>query len=241
MSTAKPKPRAAFFFHLSLFSLLLVVAGFFLTFIKPSLQGRFKAPPIVYIHGMLALAWVLLLLAQTWLVRQRRTLLHMRLGRIGMLLAIGILITMVPMGQFQTQKDLAAGLGEFAYPVQLGTIISGLLFASLVALGIYWRKRPATHKRLLIIATIVLLWPAWFRLRHYFPQIPRPDIWLAYVAADSLILVCWLWDWLKNRQIHLSWLFAGLFVIVEQGLEVFVYFNWPAFRAFSKDLYILLS
>lgn len=237
MPPANPRRRTSFFLLISVLFLLIALTGFSKTFIAPTLNGSFKAPPIVYIHGALAFGWVALFLLQAWLVKTRRTKIHMRLGRLGFLIALAILLTMVPIGHFQVQKDLANGAGEFAYPVQLGTIVSGLLFFGLVSLAIYWRKKPAAHKRIMVLATIVLLWPAWFRLRHFFPQIPRPDIWLALVAADSLILIAWAWDWIKNKTIHPSWLYAGIFVIVEQSLEVFVYFEWQAYRNVSKSVF----
>lgn len=237
MLTTPPKRRTAFFLLNSVFFLLIALTGFSKTFIAPSINGSFNAPLIVYIHGALAFGWVLLFLLQAWLVKTRRTKIHMRLGRIGFLLALALLITMFPIGHFQVQKDLANGAGEVAFATQLGTIISGVLFFGLVALAIFWRKKPAAHKRIMVLATIVLLWPAWFRLRHFFPQIPRPDIWLALVAADSLILVCWAWDCIKNKKIHRSWLYAGIFVLVEQSLEVFVYFDWDAYRNFSRLVY----
>lgn len=241
MPITTPKSRTAFFLLISVFFLLIALTGFSKTFIAPSINGSFKAPLIVYIHGALAFGWVALFLLQAWLVKTRRTKIHMRLGRLGFLIALAILVTMAPIGHFQVQKDLANGAGELAYPVQLGTIISGLLFFGLVSLAIYWRKEPAAHKRIMVLATIVLLWPAWFRLRHFFPEIPRPDIWLALVAADSLILVCWAWDWFKNKMLHPSWLYAGIFVVVEQSLEVFVFFEWDAFRNFSRTVFLLID
>lgn len=48
------------------------------------------------------------------------------------------------------------------------------MFTGLVAAGLINRRRPEVHKRLMLLATLLILWPAWFRFRHFFPGVPRP-------------------------------------------------------------------
>lgn len=236
MTFPTPKHKTFFFVGIGLIALLAVLIGFGKTFLSPSIQGRFSAPPVIYIHGALAFSWVLLFLAQSLLVRRKKTRLHMRLGRIGLFLVLGILITMIPVGIFQVQRELAAGLGGIAYSGIIGTLTSGLIFFTLVSLAIAWRRKPVYHKRIMVLATIVLLWPAWFRFRHYFPNIPRPEIWFALVLADSLILIAWAWDWWRQRRIHPSWLYGGLFIIIEQSMEVYL-FDTPGWRNLGHTLF----
>ncbi|MBP7558179.1 MAG: hypothetical protein KA821_18015 [Chitinophagaceae bacterium] len=240
MNSRTPKHKTFFFVAIGLTGLFAILTGFGKTFISPSLKGQFSAPPVIYIHGALAFSWVLLFLTQSLLVRAKQSRIHMRLGRIGLFIALGILITMIPVGLFQAHRELTAGLGGVAYSAILGTIISGLLFFVLVTLAIVWRRKPVYHKRIMVLATIVLLWPAWFRFRHYFPNIPQPEIWFALVLADSLILIAWAWDWWRHRQIHPSWLYGGLFIIIEQSIEVYL-FDTPGWRNLGKSLFELFT
>ena len=88
----------------------------------------------------------------------------------------------------------------------------------------------------MLLATIVVLWPAWFRFRHYFPSVPRPDIWFAFVLADSLIIFAWIWDKIKNGNIHPVLKWVGLFIILEQSFEV-VAFDSLMWRTIGKLIY----
>lgn len=74
-----------FYVGIALFSLAAVVVGFSTTYLIPMARRTFAAPPIVHLHGVAALAWLCLLLAQALLVRNGRTKLHMRIGRRGYL------------------------------------------------------------------------------------------------------------------------------------------------------------
>src|SRR3954470_15833926 len=67
---------------------LVVLAGFARTYYLKSLFGTPALPGLlVHVHGIVMTAWVLLFVAQVWLVAARRTRLHQRLGVLGALLA----------------------------------------------------------------------------------------------------------------------------------------------------------
>jgi len=229
----------SFFIIIAIVGLLAVLIGFAKTFIIPTVEGTFKAPPIVHIHGAFAFAWVLLFLIQTSLIHFRKYNIHQYLGVLGIFIAGGVMLTMISFGKYVVDRDLNQGLGESSYSTILGVIMSGLIFFILVLLGILKRNDSATHKRLMLLATILVLWPAWSRFRHYFPTVPRPDIWFSLVLAQSLTIVAWVWDKLRNGKIHPTLLYVGLFIILEQSFEVFA-FNSPAWRIISKWLYNIL-
>ena len=108
---------------------------------------------------------------------------------LGIFIVAGTLITMVPVGIFTVDKALHAGDGESAYSPIVGVCTTGLLFLFLFVGGMIYRSKPQIHKRLMLLATLVLLWPAWFRFRYFFPSVPRPDVWFAVVLADSFIVI----------------------------------------------------
>jgi hypothetical protein len=81
-----------------------------------------------------------------------------------------------------------------------------------------------------------VLWPAWFRFRHYFPEVPHPDIFFGIVLADSLILVAALRDWFVHRRVHFVWLIGGSAPVTENIIEA-VFFDTPAWRSLAHVLY----
>ena len=236
----KRKSRSIFFVVIGIVGLIAIHIGFAKTYLMPVANGSFRAPSIVYIHGVFAFLWILLFFVQSVLIKVNRFNLHRKLGVASMIVAIGTAVTTVLIGKYSVEKELGNGLGETAISLIVGTITSAIMFLSLVIAGYIKRKRADTHKRLMLLATIVVLWPAWFRFRHYFPSVPRPDIWFALVLADSLIIIAWIWDKLVNGRIHPTLLYVGLFIIAEQSFEVWM-FDSPGWRVVSNQVYNVLS
>jgi len=212
---------------MSLLGLVAVFIGFSTTFLIPLKNGAFLAPWPVHLHGMFAFAWIFLFVAQTSLIHFHKYHIHRVLGFIGIFIALGVTITMMPVGLFAVHKELKQGFGLTAYSTLLGVISSGIMFLSFVLAGIWNRKKPQIHKRFMLLATIVVLWPAWFRFRHFFPNIPNPEIWFALVLADSLIIISWIWDKYKTGKIHWVLKYFGLFIILEQTFEVLAFDSKP--------------
>jgi hypothetical protein len=234
------RQKPSFFFCIAIMGLLVVLIGFAKTFIIPMVHKEFEAPLSIHIHGVFAFAWIILFLIQTSLIHYHKYSIHQYLGFLGIFISAGVMVTMIPAGLYVVNRDLSHGVGETSYSSLVGVLTSGILFFSLVISGILNRRSPETHKRLMVLSIIVVLWPAWFRFRHYFPSIPRPDIWFALVLADSMIVIAWIWDRLRNGRIHPVLLYAGLFIILEQTFEVLA-FDSPAWQATAKWIYTMLS
>jgi len=218
---------------------LAVLIGFAKTFIIPVSNGSFKAPAEIHIHGAFAFSWIVLFLIQTSLIHFRKYRIHQLLGILGFFISVGVMITIISAEMNVVKRELSRGVDETAYSTLIGSVTSALIFFLLVLVGIVKRNNSESHKRFMLLATIVVLWPAWFRFRHYFPSVPRPDIWFAIVLADSLIVFSWLWDRIKNRRVHPVLKYAGLFIILEHIFEVLA-FDSVAWRHIAKWIYYTL-
>ena len=240
MINVEQNRKPSFFLIIAIVGLLAVLIGFAKTFIIPVSTNSFSAPLLIHIHGAFAFGWILLFLTQTSLIHFRKYKIHQTLGFLGLFISAGVVITMIPAGVYVVQRELKQGFGASAYSSLLGVITSGIIFFSLVLAGILKRRKPEFHKRLMLLATIVVLWPAWFRFRHYFPTVQRPEIWFALILPYSLIIIAWIWDKLKNGLVHPILKYVGLFIILEQTFEVFVY-DSSIWQHLAKWSYNLLS
>lgn len=235
-----PARRSRFYIFMGLIALLVAIIGFSSTYFVPLARGKFEAPAIVHVHGIAAFCWVLLYLLQSALIRAGAFPLHRAFGIAGIAIAATCLIGGIGTGMFVADREIAAGLADLGVASIVGTITGLTIFVCLVIAGVLNRGRPETHKRLMLLATLVLLWPAWFRFRHYFPDVPHPEYVFALIAADSLIVLAMLRDRLVEGRVHPVYLFVGIPVIVEQTFEA-VFFGSPAWTQAGWTIYRTLG
>lgn len=182
-------------------------------------------PPVLHVHAVLMGAWISLLLIQATLMAMRRPIGHMQLGIASFLLAPAILIAgflLIPVRRGQLAEIIANAPPAIAMQLQtevvpfvnnimLLQIRVGILFAILVALALYFRRRdPATHKRLMILATIVPLPAATDRmtwLPHTFPESPLT----AELYPMLVVAPLFLWDLYRRGGVQRAyWIWLAL-------------------------------
>jgi hypothetical protein len=243
MMAARPwKADRGTSFYLAMAGVAAMVAavGFSTTYFIPVAASRFAGPWIAHVHGLLFFAWIALFVAQTSLIRGRGLALHRRLGLVMAPLALAMALSGLGVGLHAVRRDLAAGMGDSAPSQLIGVITTMIIFLAYVALAWAMRKRPDWHKRMILLATIAVLWPAWFRFRHLMPWLPRPDLLLAVIVSDSLIVIAMARDRLKFGRVHPSYWAFGLPLIAEHVAEACLY-DTPVWRAVARSLYSALA
>jgi hypothetical protein len=192
-----------FYLAMSLLMLALVTYGFSHT-IGPSLlhtQRPVRDVILLSVHGAVFYAWMLFMVVQSALVRFRHMRLHRLLGWFGAADATLVII----MGLWAT----------FHQPAPLAVERVGVLsmagFGIPVALAILWRKRPAYHRRLLLIGTAMLTNAAFAR----FPGTYLPGHFF-YAGTDLLIALGIAHDLWTERRVHVVYRYAlPLFLVAE--------------------------
>jgi hypothetical protein len=201
-----------FYVAMSLLMLALVTYGFSRTvgdaLLHTQRPHRFVA--LLGLHGAVFYAWMVIFVAQSALVRVRNLRLHRLLGWVG---AADALLVVV-MGVWAT----------FAEPAPFALDCIGLVsmagFGIPVALAIVWRKRPAYHRRLVLIATAMLTNAAFAR----FPGTYLPGQFF-YLGTDLIIGVGIAHDLWSERRVHVVYRYAmPLLLAAEIGVLI------PAWR-----------
>lgn len=160
-------------------------------------------------HGAACSAWIALLTVQAWLISQRRVSWHMRLGWVGAAL-IGV--TFVT-GWLAARTGAMRPGGFIGVPlppehfliVPLGDLV---FFVELTSLGVFARRQPASHKRLMLMGTVPMMDAATFRWPVDFAAASPPIEAVARVLSNSdLVLLLYLvpflwWDWRHLGRIH---------------------------------------
>ncbi|MGH8290731.1 MAG: hypothetical protein ACREV7_17235 [Steroidobacteraceae bacterium] len=234
----KPYSRSRehqFFCGMSVLIALVIFTGFARTYF---LAGLFHAKPlpavIVHIHGAVFTSWIVLLVVQTSLAASGRADIHRRLGLLGLglaplMVALGVLVAGEMLGRFWAIPGIDA---KGIYAVALSEILG---FAVPVTFAFRLRRKPAFHKRLILIGTIAMTtagfgrWPVHFLLHKPFP---------AMMAAFSLLLLLAAYDLLSMRRIHRATALGGAWVVLIELTAVAIGHTatWQSFATHMHSL-----
>ena len=216
-----PRPRnadRAFYTWAALAAVIIVFAGFARTYYLKGLSGAPALTGLVHLHGLVMTLWFTLFVVQVRFVAAGRVDLHRKLGMFGGFLAV------ILVGVGTVTAITAARLGHSPGPpplvfltIPLGDMV---LFAALVSLGLYFRQRPDSHKRLMLLSSLGMLTAAIARIPLDF--IHNGGVPVFFGLTDLCVLVCVVGDTLKNRRLHPALGWGFLFIIVSQAFRLWL-------------------
>jgi len=200
-------------------ALIVVLIGFARTYF---LAGLFRAPLpnlLVHIHAVAFTLWIILFMTQISLVTARRVDFHRRLGLLGFVLAI----VMIVLGTLAASDRLARHVAQPGtdtveevrafYAVPLGDM---LMFCAFVYLGYRNRFQPAVHKRLMWFATLSLL-DAGFDRWPVFDPYSLPVVHL--ICYTPLLLLLIGYDWWSTGKVQRVTIWSAIFLVVVQQIR----------------------
>jgi hypothetical protein len=224
-------------FYLSMAGIfaLIAVAGFSRTYLLPTVMNRFDGPAMLHVHGFLFFAWTILLAWQSGLVRRRRVDAHRAWGMAGVSLATAMVFTAIVLVVRALEFSVALGNVDRTRVLAIVPLSQIALFAAFVAAAIVSVRRPETHRRLMLLATVNLLPPAVARLFGVVlarPNAGRPNIALvsaenlafavsltAALVVDLLIVVAIVRDWRTRGRPHHAYVVGGACMLLVQVLR----------------------
>lgn len=217
-------------------SALIALVGFSRRYLLPVTQGTFDAPTIVHLHGIITFGWVAFVVLQAVLVATGRTPLHRSVGLAGIALGTLLIFTATQVVVLLLAREFKEGgpsPREFAATL-LSTI---LLIVVFFAVAIAKVNRPEVHKRLMTLATLVVLTPALARIIQLcdasLSRLARND--LAVAASDALILIAIAHDaWTRGRP-HPAYVAGGAFLLPVQATTLLVR-TTPVWHGFTTWL-----
>lgn len=188
------------------------------------LKAHFQAPPtlgpLLHFHGIVMSAWMVLLVVQTWLVAAHRTGTHRRLGIAGACLAVLLVITAGWVAFSRARSGVLFAYTGISPLVGLATPFATLIvFPVLFGAAIWLRKRPADHKRLVLLATLELATAGIGRFVVQLPLISSAGLVAAYCATDLFVVAMASHDLVTFKRVHPATLWGGLFLIASQILR----------------------
>lgn len=237
---------------MALWFIAIVLVGFIPdAMMKVALVKAGARPPfplVLHMHALLMGSFLLLLLAQTWLMATGRKALHMQLGILGAVVSAALVVVgfvLAPTMYYQVwggatfgppevRKALASAL-PIIENILLLQIAAGIMFAVFITIALSARARDAgIHKRMVILAIAVPLGAAIDRMNWLPSTLPANP-----VATDLYVLLAiapmFVWDVIRNRRVHEAYkIWFSVFVAVSASVDLL--WDKPWWHATAKAI-----
>lgn len=209
-----------FFVGMSVLFFLIALIGFI-----PSYQGVYtgglKFHWFAHVHGAIMTSWLVLFLTQSLLAARNNLKYHRRLGQFGFVLGILVYLVMAT-ASVRGRLSFYIPVEDGVWDILLVELSAMNLFGLFFIWGMLVRKNAAAHKRLLFLATMVLLQAAVDRTRF----LPGMNIGVNFVYLDLLLIPLFFYDWRVLKRIHRTTL-AGTAILIATQLTVTMVWGAP--------------
>ena len=228
-ASAATPARESRMFHTGMAVALLItaIAGFGPTYFFKPFHPSPPLSPLLHVHVLVFTAWLVLLIVQSGLIRADRTDLHRRLGMFGAALAVVVVFLGLAVAREAARRGVSAdGMTPLAFMIfPLGQT---LLFGGFIGVGLWNRRRPELHRRLILLGTICMMTPAISRM------VDKRSV-LAMFLTLGFVVVAMIHDWLSRRRVHPVYIIGGVILLVSGPLRA-VIGNSAAWQSFARML-----
>lgn len=229
---SKSKPSSYFFVGMAIIFPVIAFFGFFPSF-QSMQEGTLQVHWLTHIHSAIMTGWLLLYLTQTMLVATGNLRIHRRLGILSFVLGILVFIVM-GLVSFHILIVNHPPEGNFLFDLLLIDFYEMLCFALFFTWGMRLRKKSSSaHKRLLTLATFILLTAAVDRIQrnNAFPSLGMGYPAFSFMYLDILLIPIFLYDIIMLKRMHKITLFGTAVIIFLQAIVSNTY-DSPAWHRF---------
>jgi hypothetical protein len=227
-TSAKSRPGRLFYAGAAALILVLMFLGFQRYYLRGQAFPEREIPPpmrtLILLHATAMTAWVVLFMIQSLLVVNRGYRVHMALGRVGAVLAAGMVVLGLIVGIISARNTPAEARIWTLTPKQFLSVplITIVLFGLCVAVAVWYRRRPDVHRPMMLTATLVAIPAAVSRIGPLsdlytgtvWETVVGPFLWTLVLATALLVTKCVL-----TRSFD-RWLAVGYAVLVASSLLI---------------------
>lgn len=219
----RPSDRNLFLAAATLFPLLVFI-GYFRTYYFSAFFDVQQIPnALVHIHGIVMSLWVVYFTVQVSLIRSKNIKLHMTLGFAGIALAAIVAVVCLATAYDSHIIRRTSVVGVDPHSFFIIPLFDLTLFILFFASAIYYRKRPAEHKSLMLLTALNFLAPAIGRI-----PVPIPEkyliLWI-FGLTDLIVISCLAWFTIKHRKLNKVFLLGALILIISHPLRLTLAFS----------------
>jgi len=227
-----------FFLTMMILMWAAILSGFGYDMVTKFEQGTLHYPLIVHLHAIAFVGWLVLITTQIILVRTKRVSVHKKLGMIAfawvpLMVILGCITTIIMSGlQYGTPN------GDLHFlSVTLGDM---LLFGTIAGAALYMRKHSSAHKRLMLIATLVMSdagygrWAAYkiapffgdnFWTYSTFWEGAIPFYGFQVLPTLLTLLALGVYDLVTRKQLHRAYVIALIWYLIITFIACWLYYS----------------
>jgi hypothetical protein len=230
----RPPPRERpLYASAALVAALIVLAGFAPTYYLKGVFAARDLDTLRHAHGAIMTTWFVLFFVQARLVAARRIATHRQLGVAGIFVAMMVVAVGISLGITAARAGVTPvpGVSPLTFLVlPFGEMFTfSVLFVAAIAL----RRRADYHKRLMLLATLAMLAPAFARFPTELVGAGGP---VAFFGLTDLVIAgCIAYDSFRNRRLHPAFA-AGFAVVVVSQVGRLVISGTPQWMEFARWL-----
>jgi hypothetical protein len=178
----------------------LAVVGFGPGLVAQLSEGGWASiSPAVHAHALVYFGWLALFSYQVSLPASGRTDRHRQLGKYlvgyaGLMIVMGVTVMLV-----RFAERVTAGQTDLASAMLIHPLTDMMVFPVLFGLAVHYRKLPSVHKRLMVVATTMLLIAAVGRMKFLGDP---PGLVVYDLVWLSPIWIAMIRDAVVHRKLH---------------------------------------
>jgi hypothetical protein len=175
-----------FFTTLSVIMLAIVFMGFASSYFLRGAAFSQLPSLLVHLHGAVFSSWIILFVVQSSLVSAGNIRLHRKLGIAGAVIAgmMVVLGVLTPFGTLRRGVQLPSIFTPTSFLI--GNVLGILVFGGYVAIAVWKRNNRIVHKRLMLIANVMLMAPALSRMA--FPVMEHPRMTFPLMVHNPFLI-----------------------------------------------------
>jgi hypothetical protein len=204
----------------ALLAALIIFAGFGRTFYLRSVSGAPALSALLVVHGLVMTSWFVVFGLQVWLVASGRTGVHRRVGLLGLVVAVLVVIVGVAAAIDAGRRGASPAPDVSPLMFMAVPLFDMPVFGLLVGVALWHRRRPDVHKRLMLLATLGMLTPAIARIPLGFIQQGGPPVFFG--LALLLVLACIAADTARSGRLHPAFAWGGALIVAMLPLRLLI-------------------
>ena len=206
--------------------LLMVIALSLIGFSSLLVGENTKLTPYHYLHISTSVAWLLLLLSQLVVIRERRFERHRAVGMSIFVAGPALVASLTLLSVHSAAKAAVAGQGDDLLVQNVGTTVE---IAVLVFLAFLLRRNRMVHASFLMSTALLFMGIAlFFTFISYVPRfkIEGPETFTRFAEAGQtmsiIVFLVGLMFFLKSWRTGWPWIIAGSFLTLNGFLQVYL-------------------